>query len=117
MEVMLDWKAIGVIVTLLLAWSSALVGAIKWLIDKYSDHMDERFETLQRHDIAEQQRLESVMRDLAEFRLEVSRDYVRREDWIRFSGQIDAKLDRLYERFEWLVKSFRRGDERPGGPS
>lgn len=36
---------------------------------------------------------------------ELAREYVRREDWIRFSSVIDAKLDRLSDRISELTRA------------
>jgi len=36
--------------------------------------------------------------DAAKTRIEDQRRYVHRDDWVRFSSQIDAKLDALYRR-------------------
>lgn len=117
MEIGLDWRVAGMLVTLVVAWSGLLVAAIKWLLDRHSQHIDRRFSELEKHDTAEQLRVERLRSELQAVRIEMSRDYVRREDWIRFSGLIDAKLDKLYERFEWLVNAFRKPDETPpGGP-
>ena len=52
-------------------------------------HWDERFATLEKADRARE-------RALLEMRAELPREYVRREDHIRFETVINAKLDALY---------------------
>ena len=52
-------------------------------------HWDERFAALEKADRARE-------RALLEMRAELPREYVRREDHIRFETVINAKLDALY---------------------
>jgi uncharacterized protein (DUF2336 family) len=55
---------------------------------------------LERHRAAtlrESERWQEVERSLFELRASMPLEYVRREDWIRFSGSLDAKLDAMRE--------------------
>lgn len=45
-------------------------------------------------------KVDEVERDLLRMRSELPNNYVRRDDWIRFSAVIDAKLDSLRDRGE-----------------
>ena len=42
-------------------------------------------------------RWQEIERGLFELRASMPLEYVRREDWIRFSGTLDAKLDAMRE--------------------
>ena len=55
---------------------------------------------LERHRMASQrdsERWQEVERLLFDLRASLPLEYVRREDWIRFSGTLDAKLDAMRE--------------------
>jgi hypothetical protein len=55
---------------------------------------------LERHRTASQrdsERWQEVERLLFDLRASLPLEYVRREDWIRFSGTLDAKLDAMRE--------------------
>jgi hypothetical protein len=42
-------------------------------------------------------RVDALERQLTDLRVNLPLEYVRREDWIRFSGTLDAKLDAMRE--------------------
>ena len=42
-------------------------------------------------------RVDDLEKQLIELRVNLPLEYVRREDWIRFSGTLDAKLDAMRE--------------------
>lgn len=94
------WSVIMLTVTLALAWSTLLIGAIKWLLTRYQEHINGRFNSLEKATKDRTERLHQLDRDLLKLRAELPNQYVRREDWIRFGGQIDSKLDALYERLD-----------------
>lgn len=58
-------------------------------------HWDDRFNAL---DLAVRENERETMR----LRAELPNEYVRREDWIRFSGTIDSKLDRVHAKLDNL---------------
>jgi hypothetical protein len=59
-----------------------------------------------------QQHVTSVERDHLRLQVSLPNEYVRREDWIRFSGTIDTKLDWLRQRFEETGKLITKLMER-----
>ena len=91
----IDWRIVSVLLGMVTAWSAVLFWAVKWLLDRYQQHMDQRFEMLLASTSEEAQEWQRVERDLLTLRAELPQHYVRREDWIRFSSVIDAKLDAL----------------------
>lgn len=53
---------------------------------------------------------QEVQKELIKLRQELSSDYVRREDWIRFSSTLEAKMDalnrKIEDRFDTLTQRF-----------
>lgn len=98
----------GVAVTLLLAFAGLVFGFGKVLITQFERRIGERFKA---QDEARDTQNAAIATRLAEEAIRVARltekvddlgrllplEYVRREDWIRFSASIDHKLDRLAE--------------------
>lgn len=84
----IGWDAAFVIVTVLLAWSGLLVAVIGWLVNRMFDGMREEMSELK---VANQAR----EREHMELRASLPLNYVQREDWIRFSVGLDAKLDTI----------------------
>lgn len=113
----MNYAAIGITATLLLAWSGLLIGIIKWLLGRYQAlyqaHIDKRFESLERGREAEQKKWEKareneqkewqrIERELLDFKAELPILYVRREDNIRQEVIISAKLDALSKKLDAL---------------
>ncbi|WP_435100814.1 hypothetical protein [Arhodomonas sp. AD133] len=115
MDLAFNWKAVSVLMTLFLSWSGALFWIIKWLLDRYQRHIDQRFEGLERRALEERRRWEATDRAILELRAELPQQYVQREDWIRFSGQIDSKLDRLHAQQAEIAQWLSREDGRRKG--
>ncbi|HEU4601564.1 MAG TPA: hypothetical protein VFS24_06335 [Steroidobacteraceae bacterium] len=89
------------------AMLAALYGFGRLLVRQIEKRLDERFTTRDKsiEEIKTQiSKVETHGRtlesDILRLRAELPNEYVRREDWIRFSGTIDAKLDWLREKSE-----------------
>jgi hypothetical protein len=74
-------------------WAGAVVAfvavnasTIQWLLKRRDDE--------RRRD---SDRVDDLERQLTDLRVNLPLEYVRREDWIRFSGTLDAKLDAMRE--------------------
>lgn len=65
---------------------------------------DSRFDELRQASANEAQNWHRVERDLLSLRAELPREYMRREDHIRFETTINAKLDALNARFDLLLE-------------
>jgi hypothetical protein len=82
----LDWgNAVG--------WAGAFIAflavnasTIQWLLKR----RDEQH-------LRDSGRVDDLEKQLVELRVNLPLEYVRREDWIRFSGTLDAKLDAMRE--------------------
>jgi|GEM_PF-681282 hypothetical protein len=137
------WALIVFLATLLLAFFGAVWAFARLVLKQFSAYLDQRFkardERLAENNRAITQRFDDHSRKLAKvdehsqdiereilrLRAELPENYVRREDWIRFSATIDAKLDwlrthcedtrRLIVGVSEQVKSLRPGGKPDGG--
>jgi hypothetical protein len=82
----MSWDALATFALALATAAGVNLGALKWMLDRH-------FASLARGTT----RLDEMARELYELRAQLPLEYVRREDWIRFSGTLDAKLDAMRE--------------------
>lgn len=107
----INWQIVSVLVGVAGAWTVVLLWAVKALLDRNQSHsdrsfglMDARFEELKTETKKESEQWQRIERDLLELRADMPLNYVRREDWIRFSSVIDAKQDTLNEKINRLLE-------------
>jgi len=81
-------EVLGLVISLVIFWSALIIGAMKWLWDGYTQALVHRFEQLEQNTADQSAKWQELERRIAT-------EYVRREDWVRFGGTIDAKMDRL----------------------
>lgn len=116
----MNYAAIGIVVTLLLAWSGLLIGIIKWLLSRNQAHIDKSFTSMEARFITlsetngkerekERDELQRVERELLDLKAELPVLYVRREDSIRQEVVINSKLDALAAKLDDFRD--RRGNE------
>jgi hypothetical protein len=79
-----SWDAIGSLAMVALTIAGLNAGTVKWLLDRQRQSLN-----------SEATRWNDLERGLYELRASLPLEYVRREDWIRFSGTLDAKLDAI----------------------
>ena len=81
----------------------ALSKVILKAMDNRFDAQDAKFKVLSQ----DMRRIESSGHEnekaILRLRADLPNEYVRREDWIRFSGLIDTKMDRLNEKLDIIV--------------
>ena len=72
-------------------WAGAIVAflalnasTIQWLLKRRDDQRER-----------DSGRVDDLEKQLTELRVNLPLEYVRREDWIRFCGTLDAKLDAM----------------------
>jgi len=82
----MSWEAIATFLLVLVTVVGINIGTIKSMLDRHR--------TAAQRD---SERWLEIERALFEFRASMPLEYVRREDWIRFSGSLDAKLDAMRE--------------------
>ena len=82
----MSWEAIATFLLVLVTVVGINIGTIKSMLDRHR--------TASQRD---SERWQEIERALFELRASMPLEYVRREDWIRFSGSLDAKLDAMRE--------------------
>lgn len=93
----LDWKAISALAMLLALFGGAMWWALRWLIIRQVGQFDERLGHLADKGDGRSKEIRRIERDLNELEKRLPLEYVQRDDWIRFSGMIDAKLEKLHD--------------------
>jgi len=106
----MEWQVIGVLIAVMLLWSGVLFWAVKWLLDGYRRHVDDKFGSLEEANKNEAEQWRRVDREIMELRAELPNLYVRRDDFIRSNSVIDARLETVNEKLSRLLE--RRGDEK-----
>jgi hypothetical protein len=81
-----SWDAIATFLMVVVTLAGINIATVRSMLDRH------RAATMR--DLAQWQEVE---RALFELRATLPLEYVRREDWIRFSGTLDAKLDAMRE--------------------
>ena len=82
----MSWEAIATFVLTLVTLAGINIATVRSTLDRH------RTATLR-----DSERWQEIERSLFELRASLPLEYVRREDWIRFSGTLDAKLDAMRE--------------------
>ena len=100
MELVLDWRGIGVIAVIWIAWSGALFGLIKWLLDRYANGIQQRFVALEQQKDKRREEIDKLEKDFLRHKADLPLHYVRREDYVRGQSVIEAKLDALASKLE-----------------
>jgi len=92
----MSWEAIGTFAMVMVTMTGLNVGALRWMLDRHHESVARSVS-----------RWEQIEHDLFELRAMLPLEYVRREDWIRFSGTLDAKLDALREEMREEIRSLK----------
>ena len=74
-------------------WAAAFIAFVAVNASTIQFLLKRRDEKLQR----DSSRVDDLERQVTNLRVNLPLEYVRREDWIRFSGTLDAKLDAMRE--------------------
>ncbi len=82
----MSWEAIAGLASAIITLAGLNIGALKWLLERHQQAI-----------LRDGARWSEIERGLYELRASLPLEYVRREDWIRFSGTLDAKLDAMRE--------------------
>jgi hypothetical protein len=75
------------------AWTGAFIAFLAVNASTIQFLLKRRDEQRQR----DSSRVDDLEKQLTDLRVNLPLEYVRREDWIRFSGTLDAKLDAMRE--------------------
>lgn len=105
------WAMLAGVGSVMVIWSALMLWAVKFLVDTNRKYLDKRLELmeveierLRNADEAFALDLKQLVESIAEFRGQIPEKFVGRADWIRFSNQIDAKLDRQSRAIAKLAK-------------
>ncbi|MGA8795153.1 hypothetical protein [Candidatus Binatus sp.] len=82
----MEWGNVAAWAAAFTAFVAVNASTIQWLLRR-------RDEQHQR----DSSRVDELEKQVIELRVNLPLEYVRREDWIRFSGTLDAKLDAMRE--------------------
>jgi hypothetical protein len=115
-----SWQTLVLFLMLSIGLIMLMGLVLRWFVLREIRAMDTRFETQNRaltRFVAEQgkQREEDLQRwhdadtALLKLRAELPNEYVRREDWIRFSAVLEMKLDAVHKRIDDLAREVRDG--------
>lgn len=89
--------------------AAAVLGLVlalgKAALSQFERRQAERFEALQKSIHEDSKDLRALKSEFETHLKSLPLEYVRREDWIRFSSVIDTKLDRLNERMSELARA------------
>lgn len=98
---------LGNLAAVALAFLTALVGMVKVIAIQQDKGLETRFNALAQSIqgvnagmVLEQQTTQRLERELLQFKAELPRDYVRREDFIRAVATIETKIDNMALRVE-----------------
>lgn len=73
-------------------------------------HWDEKFSNIINQNRRDAEDLQRIERDFLALRAELPLNYVRREDYIRGQSVLEAKMDALYNRLEYLWMKGKQSD-------
>jgi len=82
----MEWGAAAGWAGAFIAFLALNMGSARWLLNRIIDQRGR-----------DMQRVDEIGKSLYDLRISLPLEYVRREDWIRFSGTLDAKLDAMRE--------------------
>lgn len=89
---MMSWDAAGALAAALMTFMALNIGTLKWLFERNEGILDSQITSLKREgsDFSHE-----VEREMLKLKAQLPLEYVRREDWIRFSSTLDAKFDAM----------------------
>lgn len=87
-----SWDALGTFALTFVTLVGLNLAAIRWLLVRTDEELRSSLQTLKREGTEFSHSLE---RELLQLKAQLPVEYVRREDWIRFSNTLEAKLDAM----------------------
>lgn len=111
------WQTLTALAAFFIASQGAVLWALRALLDSAMDahaerlgqherQQEERFKALSESLRTQASRTDNVTTDLHRLREELAREYVRREDWIRFGTTLTVKLDAVWAAIEGLKEKL-----------
>lgn len=90
-----SWQMAGVLTALIVGHGAVILLAVKTMLNNSKTHTDSKFEDLDKKITTTNSESLRIERKLLTFQADLPKEYVRRDDWIRFSSVIDAKQDTI----------------------
>jgi hypothetical protein len=100
-----SWDAVATFALAFVTLVGLNLGAIRWLLGQYEAELGARLNTMKREGTEFSHQVE---RDLLKLKAQLPVDYVRREDWVRFSNTLEAKLDAMRAEVRAEISDLRR---------
>ena len=88
---MVEWQIVIALISALLVFMGLNLGAMQWLLSRHEATRDENTAAIGKN----RDYVAALETKLLELRGELPMEYVRREDWIRISNTLEAKLDAM----------------------
>ncbi|HVA39169.1 MAG TPA: hypothetical protein VNF49_00775 [Candidatus Binataceae bacterium] len=92
----MSWDTVAAFVAAGLTLAGLNLGVLRWLLERHQQAV-----------MRDSARWTDIERGLYELRASLPLEYVRREDWIRFSGTLDAKLDAMREEMRQEIATLK----------
>ncbi|MFZ0660071.1 MAG: hypothetical protein WAU33_00280 [Candidatus Binataceae bacterium] len=92
----MSWDAVAAFLTAGLTLAGLNVGTVRWILERHQQAV-----------LRDSARWSEIERGLYELRASLPLEYVRREDWIRFSATLDAKLDAMREEMRQEIATLK----------
>ncbi|HUY38098.1 MAG TPA: hypothetical protein VMV13_04675 [Candidatus Binataceae bacterium] len=92
----MSWDAVAAFLTAALTLAGLNVGTVRWILERHQQAV-----------LRDAARWTEIERGLYELRASLPLEYVRREDWIRFSATLDAKLDAMREEMRQEIATLK----------
>ncbi|HVB81415.1 MAG TPA: hypothetical protein VNE82_15895 [Candidatus Binataceae bacterium] len=105
----MDWDSLATIAAALMAFIALNAGTLRWLFERHESATADQMASLKREGSDFSHEIE---REMMRLKAQLPLEYVRREDWIRFSSTLDAKLDAMRAELRAEITELK---ERVGG--
>ena len=101
----------AVLIPVVVLWSGVLFWAVRWLLNRFARNIDARFTEVGASIAGLKDTQHVADRQVMELKVELAKEYVRREDWIRGWSVVDAKLDAVWTKIDKLQERVHTGRE------
>lgn len=105
-------KFAAIIVPIFLFILASTWGVVGWLVNSLKNTITEQLKAMSKSLKLESDKIAKVERSLLELKADLPREYLRREDHIRYSAIIEAKLDGHAEALNRLNLNVQRALDR-----
>jgi len=93
----MNWEAVGTFAMVMVTLAGIVWAGLRGMLERHQQEF-----------IRDSTRWSGVEHSMFELRAALPLEYVRREDWIRFSATLDAKLDALREEMREEIGAIKK---------